>query len=46
MSRQQFPPPGTFAQQVLRQRIVVDHIHRPRMLPQTLLQIRDHSPQS
>ena len=33
----------TLAQHMLQQRIVIEHINPSRMLPQTLLQIRDHA---
>src|SRR5580658_68822 len=36
---------NSLAQHMLQQRIVIEHMHRPRMLTQTLLQIRDHAPQ-
>src|ERR1700683_2644470 len=46
MSSVQFPQPGALTQHTLQQRIVVKHVYRPRTHPQTLLQIRDHSPQT
>src|SRR5271168_4342567 len=41
----QSPQPATLAQHTLKQRVVVKHIHRSRILPKTLLQIRHRPPQ-
>ncbi len=40
------PQRPAVTQHMLEQRIVIEHIHRSRMISQTLLEVRQHSPQS